>query len=117
MKNNIFNYINLGDTLMIEEINTNYDITSTETQLVKKTYTINPYGWASWLEQKMLKKMIEYGKNNHRMPTYFIMNPHDTHELKKIAPEYKMGYSGFWKYRDFFVINSYDVVEGEILCL
>lgn len=75
--------------------------------------------WSSYLEQKMLKRMVEFLKKESRRPTHFIMSPQDVYTLRR-NDRYsyvKKRFDGFYQYRDMLVISSIDLTEGEVICL
>lgn len=81
------------------------------------SHTFNPSEWGSYLEKKMLDRIIIFIKDNHRRPTHFIMNPYDVYQLKRSSYHIQMNLRSFWQYKDMLVISSTDIVEGEIVCI
>lgn len=80
-------------------------------------HTFRKDEWKDYLEKKMLDKIMIFMQKNQRKPTHFIMNPQDIRHLTHSTYYIQKKYDGFYRYRDMDIISSYDLVEGEIMCL
>ncbi len=99
------------------------DFDSNKEYATVKRIVIDETQWVTYLEQKILKKYIQFYTTNGRDPEYVIVSPKDRFELMKlecfniVRPTITHGYDGFMKYKGMSVLTTLDLTTGEILVL